>query len=146
MNRGSKKGNRKGYVGEAEGSLVGLIDSVTPNTSRILLVSEVNAQDGVNNSRTGGKCILLGGGSADAVLEFYEKVPNVKKGDVVSTSTYSSKFPSGVPIGKIKSLDLKRLPASVATVELFPPIRSLDWVTVHPKPENPAPKNTDTKK
>ena len=146
LNRGSNTGIQKGYVVKAEGGLVGLIDSVTPNTSRVLLISDMNSQVGVNISRTGGKGILRGDGSADAVLEFYEKVPNVKKGDVVSTSTYSSKFPSGVPIGKIKSLDLKRLPASVATVELFPPIRSLDWVTVHPKPENPAPKNTDTKK
>ena len=146
LNRGSNTGIQKGYVVKAEGGLVGLIDSVTPNTSRVLLISDMNSQVGVNISRTGGKGILRGDGSADAVLEFYEKVPNVKAGDVVSTSTYSSKFPSGVPIGKIKSLDLKRLPASVATVELFPPIRSLDWVTIHPKPQNPAPKNTDTKK
>lgn len=146
LNRGSLAGIKEGYIVKAEGGLVGLVNSVTPNTSRVLLISDMNSQVGVNISRTGAKGILRGDGSADAVLEFYEKVPNVKKGDVVSTSTYSSKFPSGVPIGKIKSLDLKRLPASVATVELFPPIRSLDWVTVHPKPQNQAPKNTDTKK
>lgn len=146
LNRGSLKGIDKGYIVKAEGGLVGLVDSVTPNTSRVLLISDMNSQVGVNISRTGAKGILRGDGSADAVLEFYEKVPNVKAGDVVSTSTYSSKFPSGVPIGKIKSLDLKRLPASVATIELFPPIRSLDWVTVNPKPENPAPIDKETKK
>ncbi|MEM1392402.1 MAG: rod shape-determining protein MreC [Cyanobacteria bacterium P01_H01_bin.150] len=145
LNRGSNAGIKKGYIVKAEGGLVGLINSVTPNTSRVLLISDMNSQVGVNISRTGGKGILRGDGSADAVLEFYEKVPNVKKGDVVSTSTYSSKFPSGVPIGKVKSLDLKRLPASIATIELFPPIRSLDWVTVHPKPTNPAVQK-DTKK
>ncbi len=141
LNRGSLMGIKSGYIVKAEGGLVGLIDSVTPNTSRVLLISDMNSQVGVNVSRTGAKGILRGDGSDDAVLEFYEKVPNVKPGDVVSTSTYSSKFPSGVPIGKIKSLDLKRLPASVAIVELFPPIRSLDWVTVNPKPAVPAPKN-----
>ncbi len=141
LNRGSLMGIKSGYIVKAEGGLVGLIDSVTANTSRVLLISDMNSQVGVNVSRTGAKGILQGDGSADAVLEFYEKVPNVKPGDVVSTSTYSSKFPSGVPIGKIKSLDLKRLPASVATVELFPPIRSLDWVTVNPKPAVSAPKN-----
>jgi rod shape-determining protein MreC len=140
LNRGSLGGIKEGYIVKAEGGLVGLIDSVTSNTSRVLLISDMNSQVGVNISRTGAKGILQGDGSADAVLEFYEKVPNVKPGDVVSTSTYSSKFPSGVPIGKIKSLDLKRLPASVATVELFPPIRSLDWVTVNPKPPISAPK------
>ncbi|MBE9214831.1 rod shape-determining protein MreC [Plectonema cf. radiosum LEGE 06105] len=147
LNRGSLAGIQEGYVVKAEGGLVGLIDNVTSNTSRVLLISDMTSQVGVNISRTGAKGILRGDGSADAVLEFYEKVPNVKPGDVVSTSTYSSKFPSGVPIGKIKSLDLKRLPASVATVELFPPIRSLDWVTVNPKPPVvPAPENKDTQK
>ena len=145
LNRGSNAGIKKGYIVKAEGGLVGLINSITPNTSRVLLISDMNSQVGVNISRTGGKGILRGDGSADAVLEFYEKVPNVKKGDVVSTSTYSSKFPSGVPIGKVKSLNLKRLPASIATIELFPPIRSLDCVTVHPKPTNPAVQK-DTKK
>ena len=141
LNRGSLMGIKSGYIVKAEGGLVGLIDSVTPNTSRVLLISDMNSQVGVNVSRTGAKGILRGDGSDDAVLEFYEKVPNVKPGDVVSTSTYSSKFPSGVPIGKIKSLDLKRLPASVAIVELFPPIRSLDWVTVNPKAAVPPAKN-----
>ncbi len=146
LNRGSLRGIKEGYIVKAEGGLVGLIENVTPHTSRVLLVSDMNSKVGVNISRTGAKGILKGDGSADAVLEFYEKVPNAKPGDVVSTSTYSSKFPSGIAIGKIKSLDLKRLPASVAIVELFPPIRSLDWVTVNPKPTNPVIKNKDTKK
>ncbi|MGD1911865.1 MAG: rod shape-determining protein MreC [Rivularia sp. (in: cyanobacteria)] len=140
LNRGSLRGVKEGYIVKAEGGLVGLIDSVTSNTSRVLLISDMNSRVGVNISRTGAKGILRGDGSADAILEFYEKVPNAKPGDVVSTSTYSSKLPSGVPIGKIISLDLKRLPASVAIIELFPPIRSLDWVTVNAKPKNPAPK------
>ena len=146
LNRGSLAEIKEGYIVKAEGGLVGLIESVTANTSRVLLISDMNSQVGINISRTGAKGILRGDGSADAVLEFYEKVPNVKLGDVVSTSTYSSKFPSGVPIGKIKSLDLKRLPASIATVELFPPIRSLDWVTITPKPNAPAPKDEDKQK
>jgi rod shape-determining protein MreC len=32
-------------------------------------------------------------------------------------------------------LDLKKLPASIAKVELFPPIRYLDWVTVYSPPQ-----------
>ena len=146
LNRGSLAGIKEGYIVKAEGGLIGLINNVTPNTSRVLLISDMSSQVGVNISRTGAKGILQGDGSSDAVLEFYEKVPNVKPGDVVSTSTYSSKFPSGVPIGKIKSLDLKRLPASIATIELFPPIRSLDWVTINPKPNVPKPLNQDKNK
>jgi rod shape-determining protein MreC len=136
LNRGTASGIQEGSIVKADGGLVGLVESVTTNTSSVLLVSDLKSQVGVNISRTSAKGVLQGDSSAEGVLEFYEKVPNVKIGDLVSTSTYSQKFPAGLAIGKIKSLDLKKLPASVARVELFPPIRHLDWVTVYPKPEH----------
>ena len=141
LNRGTNVGIGEGFVVKADGGLVGLVESVTPNTSRVLLISDLNSQVGVSVSRTAAKGVLRGDSSAEAVLEFYEKVPNVKVGDLVSTSTYSQKFPSGLAVGRIKSLDLKKLPASVAKIELFPPIRSLDWVAVYPKPENQESEN-----
>ncbi len=142
LDRGSLAGIKEGFVVKAEGGLVGLVESVTPHTSRVLLISDLKSKVGVNVSRTGAKGVLRGDGSAEAVLEFYEKVPNAKPGDAIVTSTYSQKFPSGLPVGRIKSLDLKKLPASVAKVELFPAIRSLDWVTVYPKPESQALENS----
>ncbi|MBD2360013.1 rod shape-determining protein MreC [Anabaena minutissima FACHB-250] len=141
INRGSNVGIQQGYVVKAEGGLVGLVESVTPNTSRILLISDLKSQVGVTISRTSAKGVLRGDSSAEAVLEFYEKVPNVKVGDLVSTSMYSQRFPTGLAVGKIKSLDLKKLPASIAKVELFPPISTLDWVAVYPKPKNPELEN-----
>jgi rod shape-determining protein MreC len=139
LNSGTNAGIQEGFVVKADGGLVGLVESVTPNTSRVLLISDLKSQVGVTISRTAAKGVLRGDSSAEGVLEFYEKVPNVKVGDLVSTSTYSQKFPAGLPVGRIKSLDLKKLPASVAKIELFPPIRYLDWVTVYPKPENADP-------
>lgn len=135
LNRGTTSGIQEGFIVKADGGLVGLVESVTNNTSLVLLVSDLKSQVGVTISRTSAKGILQGDSSAEGILEFYEKVPNVRVGDLVSTSTYSQKFPAGLAIGRIKSLDLKKLPASVARVELFPPIQYLDWVTVYPKPE-----------
>ncbi|NRB07520.1 MAG: rod shape-determining protein MreC [Richelia sp.] len=134
LNRGIAAGIETGAIVKAEGGLVGIVDAVTCNTSRVTLITDMRSTIGVNISRTGAKGVLRGNASTEATLEFYEKVPNVKIGDVITTSTYSSKFPSGVPIGKVKSLDLNKLPASIAKVELFPPISSLDWVGVYPKP------------
>jgi rod shape-determining protein MreC len=132
VNRGSKAGIKPGFVVKAEGGLVGLVQTVTPHTSRVLLISDATSQVGVTISRTAAKGILRGDYSGEGVLEFYEKIPNIKIGDLVSTSTYSRKFPPGEPVGKIKSLDFKKLPAPLAKVELFPPIRYLDWVTIYP--------------
>ena len=141
LNRGRLAGIQEGYIVRADGGLVGLVESVSDNTSRVLLISDLKSQVGVTTSRTGAKGVLRGDASAEGVLEFYEKVPNVKPGDFVSTSNYSQKFPSGLAVGRVKSLDLKKVPASVAKVELFPALRSLDWVTVYPKPENQTPEN-----
>ncbi|AFZ26946.1 rod shape-determining protein MreC [Cylindrospermum stagnale PCC 7417] len=141
LNRGTSAGIQEGSIVKADGGLVGLVESVTSNTSRVLLVSDLKSQVGVTISRTAAKGVLRGDSSDEAVLEFYEKVPNVKVGDLVSTSTYSQKFPSGLAVGRVKSLDLKKLPASIAKIELFPPIRSLDWVSIYPKPEMPEPEN-----
>ncbi|PAX51863.1 rod shape-determining protein MreC [Brunnivagina elsteri] len=135
LNRGTSAGVQEGSIVKAEGGLVGLVDQVSANSSRVLLVSDLKSQIGVNVSQSAAKGVLKGDGSAEAILEFYEKVPNAKVGDTIATSNYSRKFPAGVAIGKIKSLDLKRVPASVAKIELFPPIRSLDWVQIYPKPE-----------
>ncbi|AKG22842.1 rod shape-determining protein MreC [Calothrix sp. 336/3] len=134
LNRGTNDGIQEGYIVKGEGGLVGLVKSVTPNTSRVLLISDLQSRVGVNVSRTGAKGILRGDSSSEAILEFSEKVPNVKVGDFVATSNYSQRFPSGLAVGRIKSLDLKKVPTSIAKVDLFPAIRSLDWVSVYPKP------------
>ena len=134
LNRGSADGIQKDFIVKAEGGLVGIVQSVTPHTSRVLLISDSSSRVGVTVSRTGAKGVLRGNSSTgEAELEFYEKVPNVKIGDSVTTSTYSQKFPANLAVGKINSVDLKRLPASVAIVKLSPPIRSLDWVMVYSK-------------
>jgi rod shape-determining protein MreC len=142
LNRGSLAGIKEGFIVKAEGGLVGLVESVTAHTSRVLLISDLKSQVGVTIARTGAKGVVRGTSSAEAVLEFYEKVPNVKPGDLVATSTYSQKFPSGLAVGRVKSLDLKHLPGTIAKIELFPPIHSLDWVTVYPKVENPQQENS----
>ena len=134
LNRGSADGIQKDFIVKAEGGLVGIVESVTSHTSRVLLISDSSSRVGVTVNRTAAKGVLRGNSSSgEAELEFYEKVPNVKIGDFVTTSTYSQKFPPDLAVGKIKSLDLKRLPASVAIVELSPPISSLDWVMVYSK-------------
>lgn len=132
LNRGSNAGIKEGFIVKTYGGLVGLVETVTPNTSRVLLISDLKSQVGVKINCTSSQGILRGDSSAEAVLEFYEKVPNVEVGDLVSTSPYSQKFPAGVPVGRIKSINLQQSVASVAKVEIFAPIPSLDWVAVYP--------------
>ncbi|MFE4104867.1 rod shape-determining protein MreC [Almyronema epifaneia] len=130
--RGSQAGIRVGYVVTGPGGLVGRIVSVTPNTSRALLISDPTSRVGVKVSRSRAMGYMRGQSSNRVVMEFFDKLPDVKPGDVVTTSSYSRLYPKDVPIGRIESLDLTKSPAPEAVIQLSSPISALEWVMVHP--------------
>ena len=132
LGRGQTAGIKTGYIVTGTGGLVGRIIEVTPNTSRVLLISNPTSTIGgiINRSRSMG--IIKGKNNAQAVIQFFEKVPSVKKGDLVMTSSVSQLFPSGYLIGKIKSLQPSQGPAPEAIIQLTASVSSLEWVLVHP--------------
>lgn len=136
LGRGSQDGIAVGFVVTTTGGLVGRIVSVTPHTSRVLLISDPTSQVGVvvSRSRYMGS---LRGSTSRAIMQFFDKVPNVRRGDVVSTSAYSQIFPSGLPVGRVESVNLRKSPAPEAVISLFAPIPYLEWVVVYPKVQNP---------
>ncbi len=129
---GSSDGIKEGYVATGIGGLVGRIVNVTPNTSRVLLISDANSRIGSTISRSNYLGFIQGEGTKMAVMRFFEKVSDVKPGDTVTTSSVSRLFPAGLPIGKIKSIDLNKSPAPEAIVELTAPLNNLEWVVIHP--------------
>ncbi len=132
IGRGSKDDIKPGYIVTGVGGLVGRIDSVTPNTSQVLLINDSSSRVGVVISRSRSMGFMRGQSTNRAVMEFFDKDPDVKKGDVVSTSKYSQLFPSGLPVGRIESVNLNKSPAPEAIIELSAPIGYLEWVIVSP--------------
>jgi rod shape-determining protein MreC len=130
LGKGSTDGVRVDAVVVAPGGLVGRVTSVTPNTSRVLLISDPHSQVGVTVSRSRQVGILTGRSDRRGVLEFLGKTPDVKKDDVIVTSTISSLFPPGISVGRVTALDLDRLPAPQAVVEFSVPIEHVEWVNV----------------
>lgn len=129
---GSNDGIAPNQVVMAPGGLVGYIDSVTPNTSRVLLISDTNSKTGVIVSRSRATGYMRGIGDNRAVMEFFEKVPDVRVGDAIAISNLSKKYPKGLPVGRVESIALDKSPAPEATIELSTPISSLEWVIVYP--------------
>jgi rod shape-determining protein MreC len=127
---GSQEGVTQNVVVTGIGGLVGRVVEVTPNTSRVLLISDPSSRVGVTISRTRYMGFIKGNSSQTALMEFYAKVSDVQVGDVVVTSTVSSIFPPGIPIGKVISVDLNKSPAPQATIEFIAPLDFLEWVTV----------------
>ena len=133
LGRGSQEGIKVGFVVMGTGGLVGRVISVTPNSSRVLLISDATSKVGAVISRSRSMGFMRGQGSNRAVLQFFDKVPDVRRGDVVSTSSVSQLFPSGLPLGRVESVNLDKSPAPEAVIELTAPISYLEWVIVYPE-------------
>ncbi len=132
IGKGSNDGIRAGAVVVAPGGLVGRVTHVSPNSSQILLVSDPNSQVGVIVSRSRFSGMLKGQSQNTAILEFFERDPDVKVGDIVHTSQFSTLFPENVPVGRIKSINLDKQPSPEAIVEFSSPLGLLEYVRVYP--------------
>lgn len=132
LGRGSKAGIKVNYVVTAPGGLVGRVMSVTPHASKVLLISDPSSRVGVIIGRSRYMGIMRGRSAKVAQMQFFEKIPDVRKGDLVTTSSISQLFPSGLPIGQVESVDLSKNPAPEAVIKLSAPMNNLEWVVVYP--------------
>jgi rod shape-determining protein MreC len=130
---GSKEGVNKDDIVAGIGGLVGRIVEVTPHTSRVLLISDPSSRVGATITRTRYLGFIKANSQKTAIMVFYAKVADVKIGDLVTTSSVSSIFPPGIPIGKVISVDLNKSPAPEAKVQFTAPIDFLEWVMVYKK-------------
>ncbi len=132
ISKGSNDGIKAGAVVVAPGGLVGRVTHVSPNSSQVLLVSDPNSQIGVVVSRSRYTGMLKGQSQNTATLEFFERDPDVKVGDIIHTSQFSTLFPENVPVGRIKSINLDKQPSPEAIVEFSTPLGLLEYVKVYP--------------
>jgi rod shape-determining protein MreC len=132
LGRGSQAGIKEGFIVTGIGGLVGRVMAVTPESSRVLLVSDPSSRVGAMISRSRSMGLIEGNGSKLVTMRFFEKDPDVRPGDPVATSSVSRLFPSGIPIGRVQSVQLNRGPAPEVKIHLTAPINHLEWVLVHP--------------
>ncbi|MEG3436748.1 rod shape-determining protein MreC [Pannus brasiliensis CCIBt3594] len=132
IGRGSADGIKVGASVTGTGGLVGRVTTVTPHTSRVMLVSNANSRVGATIGRGRSMGLIQGRDSQIATLRFFEKAPDVKVGDVVTTSNVSRLFTPGLPIGRVISVNLEQNPAPTAQIEFTATVNHLEWVFVHP--------------
>jgi rod shape-determining protein MreC len=132
LNQGSRDGVAVGYTVTGPGGLVGRVVAVSPNTARVLLISDPTSRAGAKISRSRTMGVIRGQSNNRVVMEFFDKFPDVKAGDVVVTSSYSRLFPQDIPVGRVESIDLAKSPAPEAIIQLSAPLPILEWVVIHP--------------
>ena len=130
INKGAKNGVLKGQTVIGPGGLIGLVDSTTPLTSRVRLLTDPGHQVGAWIDRTKQHGILTGLGSNRPKLIFLNKNTQVKKGDTVTTSPASTLLPPNLTIGIVQFVNEKALPSPYAIVQLTASPEAIDWVQV----------------
>lgn len=132
VNRGSQDGVKPGYIVTGPGGLVGRVIDVSPHTARVLLISDLTSRIGALISRSRVMGVVRGQSNNQLVMEFFDKLPDVKPGDVVTTSSYSRLFPRDIPIGRVESVTSGKGTSPEAIIQLSSPLPILEWVVIQP--------------
>ena len=130
LSKGAVNGIGMGDVVIGPGGLLGSIQSVTPTTSRVRLLTSPGSKVGVWIARTKRHGILLGMGTNRPNLTFFDKDSKALPGDVISTSPASTLMPPNIPVGVVQVVNNRALPAPNATVQLIASPEAIDWVQI----------------
>ena len=130
LGKGSIEGVAKDDAVIGPGGLVGRVQSVTPTTSNVRLLTAPGSRIGVWLPRTRQHGLLLGLGTARPQLQFLDKDVQVMEGDLVSTSPASTLLPPNLPVAVVQSTNLRAVPAPTALVQLIDAPDAIDWVQV----------------
>ena len=130
LSKGALDGIAKNDAVIGPGGLIGRVQSVTPATSRVRLLTAPGSRIGVWLPRTRQHGLLAGLGTARPQLQFLNKDVQVRPGDLVSTSPASTLLPPNLPVAVVQSVNLRGVPAPTAQVQLIAPPDAIDWVQV----------------
>lgn len=130
LGKGSFAGIAKDDAVIGPGGLIGRVQSVTPSTSRVRLLTAPGSRIGVWLPRTRQHGLLAGLGTARPQLQFLDKDVQVQPGDLVSTSPASTLLPPNLPVAVVQTVNLRGVPAPTALVQLIAPPDAIDWVQV----------------
>ena len=130
LGKGALDGIAKDDAVLGPGGLLGRVASVTPTTSRVKLLTAPGHSVGVWLPRSQNHGLLVGTGASRPELRFIIRDPDVRPGDLVSTSPASTLLPPNLPVGVVQSVDALAVPSSTAVVQLIAAPEAIDWVQV----------------
>mgnify|MGYP003338639332 CR=1 FL=1 len=144
INQGSRAGIKPNLTVVNGSGLVGVVKSVFPNSSIVLLASDPSFKIGVRVARNQSIGILSGQGSNSGILELLDNTAKLKKNDVLLSrgSNNNSPFVPGVPVGIIKkSSDSTNSVSQVADITFYANLNALGVVSVILKASESNPGN-----
>lgn len=100
---GRRDGVKKGQAAVAGNGMVGRVVEVGEWSSRVLLVTDLNARIPVTLERSRQRAVLAGDNSDQPKLLYLPPEAPVAVGERVVTSGHGGLFPAGIPIGVVAS-------------------------------------------
>jgi rod shape-determining protein MreC len=125
LEAGAKDGVRKGQAVLSGEALAGHIAEVGARSSRLLLLTDINARTPVMLEATRTRAILTGDNSQRPRLNYITGNPAISVGDRVVTAASGGAFPPGIPVGIVSSVT-----DGVIRVEPFIQRQRLEFVSV----------------
>jgi rod shape-determining protein MreC len=122
----------------AAGGLAGKVTSVTGGTAEVTLVTDASSAVSAQVMPDGANGIVRPevGNPRDLLLDLVERGRRVTRGTTVVTSGFTSSrveslFPRGIPIGRVKNVDLDEVELYQRVhIEPFADLRRLDYLQV----------------
>lgn len=104
LDKGRADGVRTQMVALTDQGVVGVVYTVTENTSHVLLLTDPKASVGARIQRAESRAVGVCRGRGDEylLLTFLSKDADVRVGDVVVTSGLGGVYPAGIPIGVVE--------------------------------------------
>jgi rod shape-determining protein MreC len=104
IDKGSNHGILHGMPVVTQQGLVGSVDSVIANASRIQLITDINSVVNVRLQTAGIEAQLLGSITGEVSLDMIPLDISVETGDVILTSGLGGNFPSNIFVGQVLSI------------------------------------------
>lgn len=104
LNKGSRQGIKKEMPVVNEAGLAGKVVEVGAQTSRMILLRDMEARVSALIERTRDAGLVMGNGGSLLEMKFIDLESDVKVGDVVITAGLGDVYPQGILIGKVESL------------------------------------------
>jgi len=102
---GYPNNSKKGQAAVSAKGLVGRVDKVGVNSSRVILLTDINSRIPVVVEETRVRGILAGNNTSMPNMRFIALDSEVNVGDRIVTSGIAGVFPPGIPVGIIKSTE-----------------------------------------
>jgi len=119
INKGGNSSVKRSQAVITHEGIVGRTTDVAADTSKVLLITDINSSVDALVQRTRARGVVEGMASGMCELKYVSSSDDVQPGDLVVTSGLCGTFPKGLPVGKVSRVE-KDAAGLFQYVELLP--------------------------